>query len=134
VISRLNHSDTIKKRSSSGQPTAPRTGRAKGAGSRRHAPRVGLILDHEVGAIENAVQAFSTNELLQRYHELIDRRLAGGLQVMESFELDRIESRLNAEDEDEVSHLAGFQKEWQLERREIVADIEMLLVRLKNVA
>ena len=86
----------------------------------------------EVSLIESSLQALSTDELLDRYHELIDRRLIGRLQLKESFELDRIESRLNAEDEDGLRQLADYKKQWQRERTELVANIEGLLARLKS--
>ena len=86
----------------------------------------------EVSSIERSLQGLSTDELLARYHELIDRRLTGNLELVESFELGRIESRLNAEDEDGLRQLADYKKQWQRERKELVANIEGLLARLKS--
>jgi len=67
------------------------------------------------------------NEVLDRYHELIDKRLTDELNYRESFELDRIEARLNAEDETELRDLRATQEEWQRERLELVSSIERLL-------
>lgn len=67
------------------------------------------------------------NEVLDRYHELIDKRLVGELGYKEFFELDRIEARLNAEDEGELQDLRVSQEKWRQERRELVSSIERLL-------
>jgi hypothetical protein len=122
--------------------------RSKGTASRRHRgcfdpldgfkPDNGKLhdpgLSSEVSDIERRVQGLEADQLLQRYHELVDQRLTRHARPTESFELGRVESRLNAEDEDELSHLASFKKEWQRERRELVTNIERLLTRLKVVA
>jgi hypothetical protein len=86
----------------------------------------------EVKSIERGIQALSADDLLRRYHELVDRRLTRQIRLTELFELDRIESRLNAQDEDELGQLANFRKEWRSERNELLTNIEELLARLKG--
>jgi hypothetical protein len=120
--------------------------RGKGTLSRRHSARFDSLNTlkadgqkafrsgpgPEVNSIEGRIQALSADDLLLRYHELVDRRLAGEIRLTELFELDRIESRLNARDEDELGQLADFRKEWRRERSELVTNIEELLARLKG--
>jgi hypothetical protein len=62
---------------------------------------------------------------------LVDKRLLGTLQYTELFELERIEVRLNAEDEGEVEQMKAVQENWRRERANLVAALEGLLVRLK---
>jgi hypothetical protein len=86
----------------------------------------------EVNRIERRIQTLSADDLLHRYHELVDRRLTRQIQLTELFELDRIESRLNAQDEDELGQLTNFRKERRSELSELVTNIEELLARLKG--
>ncbi|MGO9260463.1 MAG: hypothetical protein ACLQU1_29775 [Bryobacteraceae bacterium] len=88
-------------------------------------------LSGDAWAIETRVQALSADELLDRYHELVDRRFAEPLDLTESFELERIEARLNLQDEGELDRVANLQHEWRRERDELVASIERLLARFK---
>jgi len=73
----------------------------------------------------------SADQLLDRYHELVDRRLDGGIRFRESFELDRIEARLDADDQDELGRLKVLQDDWQHERDALVTSIESLLTRFR---
>jgi hypothetical protein len=81
--------------------------------------------------IDHSVQALSEDELLERYHELVDRRFTRPLHLAESFELERIEARLNLQDEDEIDRTASLHAEWKRERDELVTSIESLLARFK---
>jgi hypothetical protein len=67
---------------------------------------------------------------MERYHELVDLRLTGDIRVEGSFELDRIESRLDALDQ-EPDRTASFRKQWDRERGELISSIENLLARIK---
>ena len=126
---------------------SPGITRRDGARARpRHARRIALTkgakraaqsvlepgLSRDASIIESRVQALSTDQLLDRYHGLVDQRLAGHIQLPESFELDRIESRLNVDDEREISRITSFHKEWERERSELVTSIEGLLARFKT--
>ena len=110
--------------------------RDAGRGGAAHRPRGGRVfqLDSEVRGIEHGVQSLSPDDLLERYHELIDRRFAGHLSVAESFELKRIEARLNLEDQKEVERIAGFEQEWRRDRDGLIRSVEDLLGRLKMSA
>jgi hypothetical protein len=89
-------------------------------------------LNQDAWAIEHRVQALCTEELLFRFHELVDRRIQGALTYTEYFELERIEARLDVEDRDELDHLTDRQDSWALERRELVTSIEQLLARFEG--
>lgn len=91
------------------------------------APRLG----NDAQIIEGRVVSLKSGRLLDRYHELVDKRLLGTLQYTELFELERIEVRLNAEDEGEVEQMKAVQENWRRERANLVAAVEGLLVRLK---
>jgi hypothetical protein len=88
-------------------------------------------LRSDARAIENRVQALSPDQLLERYHELVDQRFAGQMHLAESFELERIDARLNLQDEDEINRMAVLQHDWKSKRDELVASIESLLARFK---
>lgn len=87
--------------------------------------------NRDVEVIEGQVQSLSADQLLDRYHELVDRRLDGGIRFRESFELDRIEARLDADDQDEPGRLKVLQDDWQRERDALVTSIESLLTRFR---
>jgi hypothetical protein len=84
-------------------------------------------LNEDAMAIENRLQALSTNELLARYHELVDKRLEGELPYTEYFEIERIEARLDTDDQGEISRMTALQHNWRRQRTELVASIERLL-------
>jgi 5-methylcytosine-specific restriction endonuclease McrA len=81
--------------------------------------------------IESRVQALSADRLLDRFHELVDLRFAGQMDLAESFELERIEARLNLQDEDEIDRMAVLQDDWKSKRDELLTSIESLLARIK---
>ena len=58
-------------------------------------------MGHAAQAIVDRVKALAPDQLDDRYHELVDKRLLGPLDYTELFELERIEARLDAEDDGE---------------------------------
>jgi hypothetical protein len=82
--------------------------------------------------IEYKVQGFSSEQLVERFHGLVDKRLNESLKLMEAIELDRIEARLNSEDNEEMNHVTEFRDEWVLERGELLASIERIVAGLKS--
>jgi hypothetical protein len=87
---------------------------------------------NEAEVIDCKVRCLCGDQLLERYHELVNQRLGGDIHFRESFELDRIEARLNAEDQDEVDRLKTLEHDWQRERDALVASIQSLLTRLRG--
>ena len=77
--------------------------------------------------IEVRVQASSEDQLLARYHDLVDLGLERSLKFTERFELERIEARLDYQDKDELERTAAMRKAWEVERGELVASLERLL-------
>ncbi|SPF47112.1 hypothetical protein SBA4_3630032 [Candidatus Sulfopaludibacter sp. SbA4] len=69
-------------------------------------------------------------EVRQRYHELVDKDLGSGLTVLERFELERIEVRLDAEDRD--PQIEARDRQWEAERTELLQSIEDLLLKLRR--
>jgi len=69
-------------------------------------------------------------EVRQRYHELVDKRLVSELTVLERFELERIETRLDAEDED--PRIEARDRQWEMERTQLLESIQDLLLRLQK--
>ena len=69
-------------------------------------------------------------EVRQRYHELVDQGLDSGLTVLERFELERIEARLDAEDRD--PQVEARDRQWATERTELLQSIEDLLIKLRK--
>ena len=90
-----------------------------------------LRMGRDAQAIVDRVKALDPNQLGDRYHELVDKRLLGMLDFTELFELERIEARLDSEDPDEAARLTILQDDWRRERNELVASIEHLLARFK---
>jgi hypothetical protein len=88
-------------------------------------------MGHDAQAIVDQVRALDSDQLLDRYHELVDKRLQGTLDFTELLELERIEARLDTEDENEAARLTILQDDWRRERDELVASIEHLLARFK---
>jgi hypothetical protein len=88
-------------------------------------------LGKEAQAIMDQVKALGSDQLHDRHHELVDKRLQGTLGFTELFELERVEARLDDEDQDEAGRLTIFQEDWRRERNELVASIEHLLARFK---
>jgi hypothetical protein len=69
-------------------------------------------------------------EVRQRYHELVDKRLVSELTVLERFELERIETRLDAEDED--PRIEARDRQWEMERTQLLESIQDLLLKLQK--
>ena len=69
-------------------------------------------------------------EAIQRYHALIDKQLAASLTPTERFELERIETRLDAVDRDPV--IEARDREMESERARILESIHALLARLQR--
>ena len=90
-------------------------------------PKIG----HDAQTIVDEVKALEPDQLHNRYHELVDKRLLAELDFTELFELERIDARLDAEDKDEDARLTVVQDDWRRERGELVASIEHLLARFK---
>jgi hypothetical protein len=88
-------------------------------------------MGHDAQAIVDQVRALDSDQLLDRYHELVDKRLQGTLDFTELLELERIEARLDTEDQDDAARLTILQDDWRRERNELVASIEHLLARFK---
>ena len=113
------------------------SGYAKAALSARNKRNKGLghsepgALSPDAETIDSQVQSLSADQLLDRYHELVDQRLDGRIHFRESFELDRIEARLNAENQYELGRLKILQDDWQRERDALVTSIESLLTRFR---
>jgi len=90
-------------------------------------------LTGDARAIQERVQALDADQLLERFHELTDKRLDETIQYTERLELDLIDARLDAQDQPEVERLAALQDNWRRERNEVVASIERLLARFKTI-
>jgi hypothetical protein len=88
-------------------------------------------MGHDAQAIVDQVRALDSDQLLDRYHELVDKRLQGTLDFTELLKLERIEARLDTEDQDDAARLTILQDDWHRERNELVASIEHLLARFK---
>lgn len=105
----------------------------------RHSPRARLVndgrvrgeieprLNEDAKVIEARLQSFTSVELLARYHDLVDLKFERDLEYTESFELARIEARLDYQDRDELEHTAAIRETWEQERGELVASLERLL-------
>ena len=102
-------------------------GRNDGNELSMYTPKIG----HEAQTIVDQVKALAPDQLHDRYHELVDRRLLGPLDFIELFELERINARLDAQDQDEDARLTVVQDDWRRERSELVASIEHVLARFK---
>jgi hypothetical protein len=68
-------------------------------------------------------------DVRQRYHDLVDKGMGGELTALERFELERIETRLDAEDRD--PQIEARDREWEVERSKLLDSIEDLLTRLR---
>jgi hypothetical protein len=88
-------------------------------------------MGQDAQAIVDQVTALESDQLHDRYHGLVDKRLQGMLGFTELFELERIDARLDCEDQDEAARLTILQDDWRRERNELVESIEHLLARFK---
>ena len=96
------------------------------------AEAIGVASDARV--IDNRVRTLSEYQLLERYRQLVDRRLEGSIGVADSFELDRIEARMNVQDQSEMHRVVSLQNEWKQEREAILDSIEQIVAQLKASA
>jgi hypothetical protein len=77
--------------------------------------------------IDRRVRSLPSDEIIQRFHCLVDKRLQSTLRFIESFELDCIEARLDAEEQAELSGGVDSQSDWIRERSQLIESIERLL-------
>lgn len=94
-------------------------------------PGMSAGLNGDAQAIQHRVQTLSTDELHERYHELVDKRLAETVHYTELLELDLIEVRLETGDKDELNRVLALQADWRQQRDTLVISIEQLLARLR---
>jgi hypothetical protein len=86
----------------------------------------------EAQIIDTQVRDLTPDQLLLRYHDLIDRRLDGSISVKESFELGRIEARLDVDERDDLDRAAAFRREWDKERETVLVSLERMLARIRT--
>jgi hypothetical protein len=99
--------------------------------SRRPTPAANRgAVDAEVLAVASRIAVMADREVRQRYHELVDKRLVSELTVLERFELERIETRLDAEDRD--PKIEERDRQWAMERTQLLESIDDLLLKLRR--
>ena len=81
--------------------------------------------------INDKVRSFSSDQLIERFHCLIGKRLNGTIKLMEALELERIDARFNLEDQAEMDRVTEFQQAWALERSELLSSIERIVANLR---
>jgi 2-methylcitrate dehydratase PrpD len=89
-----------------------------------------VAVDEEVLAVASRIASMADREVRQRYHELVDKRLGSELTVLERFELERIETRLDAEDRD--PEIEARDRQWEMERTQLLESIGDLLLNLRR--
>jgi len=89
-------------------------------------------LNEDAKVIEARLQSFTNDELLARYHELVDLNFERSLEYTENFELERIEARLDSQANDELERTAAMREAWEQERSELVASLERLLAGFRS--
>ena len=82
----------------------------------------------KVLALASHIASMSDRQVRERYHELVDKR--PGLNALGRFELERIETRLDAEDRD--AQLEARERHWRDERVELINSVEELLAKLRS--
>ena len=95
-----------------------------------HAANGGAAIPSEAQKTASRIASLPDNELRQRYHELVDKRLTSQLTVLERFELERIGVRLDAEDRD--PKIEARDRQWEMERTALLQSIEDLLLKLRK--
>jgi hypothetical protein len=78
--------------------------------------------------LASKIATLQVERVRERYHELIDKKPY--LSLIERFELERIKSRLNAEDFDPEQEARD--RAWEQRRTEVLDSIENLLDRLRQ--
>jgi hypothetical protein len=138
-------SEKARRRGPQGRGSAPREKRGEHCFARirpehrvvtkrsyRSAPGPVLQLNNEaLRNIEHKVRCFSSDQLLERFHYLIGKRLNETLKLMEALELERIDARLDSEELTEMDRVTEFRQSWAVERSELLASIERLIADLK---
>jgi len=94
------------------------------------AAKRGATADSEALTVASRIASMADREVRQRYHELVDKDLGSGLTVLERFELERIEARLDAEDRN--PQIEARDRQWETERTELLQSIEDLLLELRK--
>ena len=84
----------------------------------------------EVLSVASKVASMPDREAIQRYHDLIDKKLVTSLTPTERFELERIEARLDAGDRDPL--IEARDRELESDRARLLDSIHTLLTRLHN--
>ena len=84
----------------------------------------------EILSVASRVASMPDREAIQRYHSLIDKQLVASLNPTERFELERIETRLDASDRDPV--IEARDREMEAERSRILDSIHTLLAKLER--
>jgi len=69
-------------------------------------------------------------DVRQRYHDLVDKGLENELTALERFELERIETRLDAEDRE--PQIEAQDRKWEMERERLLESVGELLTKLKE--
>lgn len=103
--------------------------RGKHAGERR-VPASAAATSPDVREVLTRVASMADREVRERYHQIVDERQDRHLTALERFELERIEARLDAEDRD--PQIEARNRQWELERTELLESIEDLLVKLRR--
>jgi hypothetical protein len=89
------------------------------------------VNNNALRSIERNVRCFSFEQLLERFHYLIAKRLNEPLRLMEALELERIDARLDSEERDEMEHVTEFREAWAVERAALLASNEGIIAGLK---
>lgn len=86
----------------------------------------------EASAIIHKVAVLPEDELIARYHELIDPRFERPLDYKERFELERIEARLDAACEADLERVIAARGAWEADRTKLISSLEQLLADLRT--
>jgi antitoxin (DNA-binding transcriptional repressor) of toxin-antitoxin stability system len=81
--------------------------------------------------IKGRVLAMDEDQILARYHDLVDKRLMNQLDYKEMFELDLIDARLDDDDDSELQQVETVEKIWRDKRTELIGSFKELVSRLE---
>jgi hypothetical protein len=112
------------------RPSAPVRRSGYPSGQKKSAPSADR--DANVAAVlsvASRIASMADRDVRQRHHDLVDKGMGGELTALERFELERIETRLDAEDRD--PQIEARDREWEVERSKLLDSIEDLLTRLR---
>jgi|HubBroStandDraft_1064217.scaffolds.fasta_scaffold23939_3 hypothetical protein len=87
---------------------------------------------HVPAATEAKVRQYSSDRLVERFHELVDRRMLRNLTAPEILELERIEIRLDADENFEEGNVSKRYQDWEQHRDRVLHSIEELIARLRG--